>query len=56
MISHQQPHYQPVKDCTQWPVLGYFNNSNRIQFLHKTKYSEELEKFIRLYLTASVKA
>ena len=42
-----QPQYQPVKDCTYWPVLDYFNNCNIIQFSHKAASSEDLKNFIR---------
>ena len=30
--QQQQQLYQTVKDCTNWPVLGYFNNYNIIIF------------------------
>ena len=31
MQEQKNPHYQPVKDFTYWPVLGSFNNWNIIQ-------------------------
>ena len=37
---HQQPRYKPVKYFIYWPVLGYFNNSNIINFAHTEKSSE----------------
>ena len=43
---NQQPRSQPIKYFTYWPVLGYFNNYNIIQFSHK-KFSEDVEKIIR---------
>ena len=30
-----QPHYQPVEDCTYWPVLSSFNNWKIIKFSNK---------------------
>ena len=39
---HQQPRYQPITDCTYWPVLGSFNNCNIVQFSHKETYSEDI--------------
>ena len=50
---HKQPHYQPVKDCTYWPMLGSFKNCNTINS-HKTTSSEDFEKFFSLSYTASV--
>ena len=32
--------YQPVEDCTYWPVLGSFHNWNVIQFTIKTTTAE----------------
>ena len=45
----QQPHNQPVKNCTYWPVLGYFNNWNNLQLSHKATSSEEFYKLIKFY-------
>ena len=33
--AQQQPCYQPIKYCTYWPVLGYFNNWKIQQLSHK---------------------
>ena len=49
LTAQQQPSYQPIKDCTYWPVFGSFNNWNIIKLSHKATYSEELEKLIKLY-------
>ena len=40
VILHQQPNYQPFKYFTHWPVLGYFNNWNIINFSHTATSSE----------------
>ena len=32
----KQKHYKPVTKCTYWPVLGYFNNWDMIQFSQKS--------------------
>ena len=40
----QKPHYQTVKDCTYWPVLGYFNKWNILQLSHKVTSTEEIDK------------
>ena len=45
MPPHLEPRFQPVKDCTLWPVLGSSNNTNVIQCQHKTISSEDLETF-----------
>ena len=38
---NKQPRYQPVVECTYWPVLGSFNNWNITQFTNKTISSED---------------
>ena len=44
-VDHtQKPCYQPVVDCTYWPVLCSFNDWNIIQFTNKIKYSEEFDE------------
>ena len=47
---NRQPHYQPVKDCTYWPVLGYFNNWNIIQFTNKTTTNEDFDAVHKVLL------
>ena len=42
--KNQQPQYHLVKDCTQWTVLGSFNNRNIVQFSHKETHSEYIDK------------
>ena len=50
-ITYQkQPHYQPIKGCTYWPVLGAFNNWNIIQLSHKTTSGEEIDKINQVLL------
>ena len=38
-----QPCYQPLEDCTYWPVLGSFNNWNIIQFTNKTTTNKDFD-------------
>ena len=38
---NKQPSYQPVSDCTYWPILGSFNNCNIIKFTNKTTSNED---------------
>ena len=53
---HQQPKYQPVKYCTDWPVLGSFNNCKIFNF-HIRRHIVNISKIIiRLYLAISVTA
>ena len=40
IIEQQQPRYQPVKECTYWPVLGSFNNWNILQLIYRATTSE----------------
>ena len=50
-VSHrQQPRYQPIIDCTQWPVLGSLNNCNIIRFTNKTTLLEEFEEIHKVVL------
>ena len=44
MTEHQQPRYQPIKYCTYWPVLGYFNKWNILQLSLEATYSEKIDK------------
>ena len=46
MPAQRKLHYQPVKYCTYWTVLGSFNICNILQLSHKAKSSEEIEKLI----------
>ena len=39
----KQPCYQPVVDCTYWPVLGSLNNWNIINFTNKTTPSGDFD-------------
>ena len=50
VTPQQQKFYQPVKDFTYCPVLGYMNNWNTIHFSHKATSSEGLEKINQLVL------
>ena len=46
----QQPHYQPLKDCTYWSVLGSFNNCNVLKSSYKATSSEEIDKILQVLL------
>ena len=48
MPAHQKPCYQPVKNFTDWSVLGSFTNCNVIPLPHKSTYSEDVEKIYQL--------
>ena len=41
--EQQQPLYQPVKEFTYCPVVGYFNNWNIVQLSHKSTSSGEID-------------
>ena len=43
LTPKQQPHYQPVINCSYWPVLGSFNSWNIIKLSHKATTSEAFE-------------
>ena len=47
----RQPHYQPVEYFTYWPVLGYFNNYNIIQFNNKTTTNKNFDVVNQVVLT-----
>ena len=42
-LPQQQPHYQPVRDCTYWQVLGYFISLNIITLSHKATKNDHFE-------------
>ena len=44
MTPEKQPRYQPVTNCSCWPVLGSFNNWNIITFSYKSTTSEAFEE------------
>ena len=46
----QQPHYQPVINCSYWTFLGSFNNWNIIKLSHKAKTSEAFEEVHQVVL------
>ena len=45
-----QTRYQPIKYRTYWPVLGSFNNWNKIQFSKKLTTYEDFDGFHKLVL------
>ena len=46
----KQTCYQPVVDCTYWPVLGSFNDWNIIQLFNKTTSSEAFDDVHKVVL------
>ena len=48
--EHHQTCYQPVKYCTYWNVLGWFNNFNILQLSHKETSSEETYRIFQVGL------
>ena len=46
----EQDRYKPVTNCTYWPVLGYFNNWNIIQFSHKSTPSDSFDEIHQVVL------
>ena len=36
ILSKKQARYQPVANCTYWPVLGSYNNCNIIELTPKS--------------------
>ena len=46
MLSKKQASYQPVANCTYWPVLGSYNNWNIIELTPK---STPFEAFYEIY-------
>ena len=50
VTPHKQACYQPVKDCTYWHVLCYFNNCDIIYLQNKATSSEYTDKINQLLL------
>ena len=48
--SDKQERYKPVTKCTYWPVLGYFNNWNNIQFSSKSTSSDTFDEIHQVVL------
>ena len=48
--SKKQSYYQPVTDCTYWPVLGSFNNWNSIHMSPKSTHSESFEEIHKVVI------
>ena len=49
-LSKKQACYQPVTNCTYWPVLGSFNNWSIIQLSQKPITFEALEEIHQVVL------
>ena len=51
VVSHNyQPWYKPFLDSTYWPMLGYFNNWNIIEFNNKGTSSEDFDYVNKIFL------
>ena len=50
VYHNKQPHYQPVIDCTYWPMLDAFNNWNITQLTNKTTSSENFDAVHKVVL------
>ena len=48
--SDKQDRYKPVTKCTDWPVLGAFNNWNIIEFSSKSTSSETFDEIRQVVL------
>ena len=46
----KQARYQPVTDCTYWPVLGSYNNWNIIQLTPKSTPFEEFDEIHQIVI------
>ena len=49
----KQPLYQPVVECTYWPVLGSFNNWNIVKITNKITSSEIFDEVHKVVLDGS---
>ena len=49
--SKKQAHYQPVTDCTYWPVLGLYNNWNIFHITPKSTHFEEFDEIHQVILS-----
>ena len=50
MHSKKQARYQPVTDCTYWPVLGSYKNCNIIHLSQKSTPFEEFEEIHKVFI------
>ena len=48
--SDEQERYKPVTTCTYWPLLGYFNNWNIIQFSQKSPPSDAFNEMHQVFI------
>ena len=48
--SKKQAHYQPITDCTYWPVMGSYNNWNIIELTPKSTYFEAFDEIYQVVL------
>ena len=46
----EQPIYQPVIDCTYWPVLRSLNNWNIVRFTNKTTSGEYFDEVHQVFI------
>ena len=50
ITSNKQARYQPVTNCTYWPVLGSYNNWNIIELTPKSKPFEVFDEIHQVVL------
>ena len=50
LTNHGFARYQPVTDCTYWPVLGSYNNWNIIHLTPKSTPFEEFDEIHQVVL------
>ena len=50
ILSQKQARYQPVTNCTYWPVLGSYNNWNFIELTPKSTPSEVFDYIHKVVL------
>ena len=48
--SKKQARYQPVRNCTHWPVLGSYNNCNIIELTPKSTHFESFNEIHQVVL------
>ena len=50
ILSKKQAHYQPVTNCTYWPVMGSYNNWNIIELTPKSTPFEAFDEIHKVVL------
>ena len=50
ILSKKQARYQPVINCTYWPVLGSYNNLNIIELTPKSTHFEAFDEMHKVVI------